>query len=265
IPALRHKPSTPPTNGSSKPKAKDLHTLEREFSERDKINFETDVLEVWFSGCHCDVGGGSVANDVPHNVARIPLRWMIRQCFLSNTGIRFHSDLLPALGLDPAALWPKVLSRPKALSNADIATIPVVPSTSADVDPSTAKHDRMSTSETLVNYADVQPAGPNTVLTEEQEDLLDIRCEIYDQLTLAPAWWVLEVLPLRHKVQQETDYWASEYYFNLGRGRQISEKHQQEGVHVHRTVKTRMDATDLKQGKYTPKAIFDHKKIIWED
>lgn len=47
-------PSTPKTNGNGKSsKGKDLHTLEREFSERDGCNHETDVLEVWFSGCHC--------------------------------------------------------------------------------------------------------------------------------------------------------------------------------------------------------------------
>lgn len=53
---------------------------------------ETDVKEVWFSGCHvsvdmfclhkmlkcgkkCDVGGGSVKNDRPNCLAKIPLRW----------------------------------------------------------------------------------------------------------------------------------------------------------------------------------------------
>lgn len=37
-----------------------------------------------FSVC-LDVGGGSVPNDTPHSLARIPLRWMIRECFLAKT------------------------------------------------------------------------------------------------------------------------------------------------------------------------------------
>ncbi|KAL1951075.1 hypothetical protein VTO73DRAFT_224 [Trametes versicolor] len=67
---------------------------------------ETDVKEVWFAGCHCDVGGGSVPDDTLHSLARIPLRWMIRECFRTRTGIRFHGELLKEIGLDPARLWP---------------------------------------------------------------------------------------------------------------------------------------------------------------
>ena len=31
---------------------------------------------------------------------------MVRECFRTNTGIRFHAELLKELGLDPAHLWP---------------------------------------------------------------------------------------------------------------------------------------------------------------
>lgn len=42
------------TNGDTKTKKpKSMHALEREFSEHDKCNHETNVLEVWFAGCHC--------------------------------------------------------------------------------------------------------------------------------------------------------------------------------------------------------------------
>ncbi|TCD62865.1 hypothetical protein EIP91_006271 [Steccherinum ochraceum] len=252
------------TSKSAKKKTKDERTMEREFSEGDKCNHETDVLEVWFAGCHCDIGGGSVSNDTPHNLARIPLRWMIRQCFLAKTGIRFHSDLIPGVGLDPNALWPVVSPRPKALDNAAISSIPEIPS--GPPGGSTVKgHDRGSTSGTLVNYADVPPAGSVLTLTEEQEDLLDLRCDVYDQLALAPWWWILELLPLRHKAQKDDNYWATYYAFNLGQGRKVPKHHQHPGIHIHRTVKTRMEASDLKQGPYVPRANFDHQKIIWED
>lgn len=36
-----------------------------------------DVDEVWFSGCHADVGGGSHHNRVQNSLSFIPLRWMI--------------------------------------------------------------------------------------------------------------------------------------------------------------------------------------------
>ncbi|KAK7036859.1 hypothetical protein R3P38DRAFT_3480660 [Favolaschia claudopus] len=56
--------------------------------------YATDTLEVLFSGCHEDVGGGAVTNDTPHSLSDITLRWMIRQIVSSGCGIQF----------DPAAL-----------------------------------------------------------------------------------------------------------------------------------------------------------------
>jgi len=75
----------------------------------------TDVEEVWFSGCHCDVGGGSVSNETPHSLARISLRWMIRECFKTGTGIMFDAQGLKEVGLDPATLYPFVTPRPPPL------------------------------------------------------------------------------------------------------------------------------------------------------
>ncbi|TDL28059.1 hypothetical protein BD410DRAFT_761386 [Rickenella mellea] len=71
----------------------------------------TDALEVWFAGAHCDVGGGSVTNDTRYALARIPLRWMIRECFRMKSGIIFDSDIMKELGLDPATVYPNVLPR----------------------------------------------------------------------------------------------------------------------------------------------------------
>ncbi len=34
---------------------------------------------------------------------------------------------------------------------------------------------------------------PSKEMSEEEEDLRDALCPIYDQLTLAPSWWILEV------------------------------------------------------------------------
>jgi len=78
---------------------------------------ETDVEEVFFAGVHTgnalvptrllftdapsDVGGGSVKNGERHSLARIPLRWMIRECFKVNTGIIFDAHMLKhEVGLD---------------------------------------------------------------------------------------------------------------------------------------------------------------------
>lgn len=63
--------------------------------------------EVWFTGCHSDVGGGSVSNRTRHSLSRIPLRWMIRECFACDTGIIFDADILrERIGLDTTSLYP---------------------------------------------------------------------------------------------------------------------------------------------------------------
>ena len=95
---------------------------------------ETDVYEVWFTGCHSgeflsfglrgqwpmlknvsDVGGGSVPSQTPHRLSRIPLRWMIRETFKTHTGIMFSSEGLRRIGLDPTGLYKSVRERPPAV------------------------------------------------------------------------------------------------------------------------------------------------------
>ena len=126
-------------------------------------------------------------NDSRHNLARIPLRWMVRQCFLAHTGIRFHSELLKSIGLDPAKLHPDVhVERPPALAP------PADPALLAD-------------SAKLAAW--LAPTGEP--LTEEQEDLVDALCPIYDQLVLAPGWWALEMFPFQHRVQNAAGEWET--------------------------------------------------------
>ncbi|KAF8879291.1 hypothetical protein BD779DRAFT_1447023, partial [Infundibulicybe gibba] len=68
-----------------------LRAMERKYGK--DANAPTDIEEVWFAGCHCDVGGDQVlSNDTKTNLARIPLRWMIRECFKSNSGIIFDTE-----------------------------------------------------------------------------------------------------------------------------------------------------------------------------
>ncbi|KAF7987009.1 hypothetical protein HWV62_101 [Athelia sp. TMB] len=58
---------------------------------------DTDVLEVWFAGCHGDVGGGCVADSTPLSLAQIALHWMIREVVNSQCGILFDEAALERL------------------------------------------------------------------------------------------------------------------------------------------------------------------------
>ncbi|EDR03930.1 uncharacterized protein LACBIDRAFT_306617 [Laccaria bicolor S238N-H82] len=105
-----------------------LHALERQYGvERLKV---TDIDEVWFAGCHCDVGGGSVANSTKPVLVCIPLQWMICETFKHKTGIMYHTDRLKLIGLSPSSLYPIVLPCPPALpvpSSLFLLPIPKVP------------------------------------------------------------------------------------------------------------------------------------------
>ncbi|EJT99634.1 hypothetical protein DACRYDRAFT_37114, partial [Dacryopinax primogenitus] len=75
----------------------------------------TDVLEVWFSGGHGDVGGGCAQNTERFSANRIPLTWMIREIVLANTGIVFDEAALAADGIIlPSPNPQRVLARDTA-------------------------------------------------------------------------------------------------------------------------------------------------------
>ena len=69
------------------------------------------VLEVWFAGCHSDVGG-SAAEDKDHSLADISLRWMIKQIVLSKCGIKFDGAALRRAGLGVLSTVPVVPTSP---------------------------------------------------------------------------------------------------------------------------------------------------------
>ncbi|KAI0053464.1 hypothetical protein FA95DRAFT_1531273 [Auriscalpium vulgare] len=213
---------------------------------------QSDSLEVWFAGCHCDVGGGSVPNGTRNSLARISLRWMIRQIFLAGTGIQFHRNTFADIGMDPTSLYPIVLPRPPAL--------PATPSLAGK----SARTVREQTEGTLVEEPQAAEDAAATMRSEEEEDAADAVSPLYDMLRLKKGWWILEVLPLRQRVKQKENLkWEHDISWNLGRARVIPE---QEGhkVYIHRSVKIRMDAEDLKGGKYKPRPELPHK-FEWAD
>lgn len=224
---------------------------------------------------------------------------MIRQCFLANTGIHFHTALLPNVGIDPNSLYPIVRDRPAALTPKDVVSdeeyaqlqaqapaatpitaspmpLPMTPAiaVSTELRPP-GIHDRQNSAQTLVNDspaltpAKETPPSPlplalpfmlpptlgkttktrlttlaSGALSEEEEDLADLLCPLYDQLSLAPGWWVLEVLPMTQRFQAKDDTWVEEVTVNLGHGRIVPFRGKSQKVKFHRSVQIREKAGD---------------------
>ncbi|KAF8958363.1 hypothetical protein BDZ97DRAFT_63466 [Flammula alnicola] len=257
-----------------------------------QVKVETDVDQVWFAGCHCDVGGGSVPNGTRPNLAHIPLRWMVRECFKTNTGLMFDASKLAAIGLAPNSLYPVVLPRPAAHTHTEDLKV----QTKAPPKPGMASR-AVSWVASWWSKTPPPPPKPDTSIyktySEERLDLLDALAPIFDQLIINSAkWWVLENYPLKVWSHAKNDYI---HRANNKRGRSIQHPLALEAaspaaaaakgikpvhprwckIRVHRTVKTRMECPgdDKLRSRYVPAAKLgetpfdklDPKLIEWVD
>ncbi|KAJ6570566.1 hypothetical protein DFH09DRAFT_1277652 [Mycena vulgaris] len=221
-----------PDQESSRPKHLHPHTsqnLMEHMYARDPTQ-PTDVEEVWFAGCHSDVGGGSVDNATEHTLACIPLRWMIRECFKTRSGIMFDSEGLEKIGLNPRNLYPDVAPRPPPLPVGNLQIQPIPSSTQDQRDAATT-------------------SGPPSILlrSEEDMDLHDSLAPLYDQLKISWFWWLLEFMQPQRYQRKET------------RGQIIETS----DMRVHRSVKTRLEAATEHGKHYKPKTSFDLERTTW--
>ena len=224
---------------------------------------DTDVLEVWFTGCHADVGGGAVKNVERHKLSQIPLRWMIRQCFDCDTGIIFKAHMLAEEGLDVHTLWPKYenlpLPRggppPDMLDKYHRGALGPIQRRSSLLEP-VDKNDEFGMHHLKIYHDDESDEEKHGALhdhwtPEQVEDYFDALQKMNDQLVDAKGWWILEVWPIKVRIQPKgTNEWVKKIRANLGRRRCIQEndpnlhwtvKHRTESMKYE--VKTRMNKT----------------------
>ena len=183
-----------------------------------------------------DVGGGSVKNDTRHALARIPLRWMVRQCFECKTGMLFDAVMLqqlgmsvylnehgqPMLGSQPArsiADPTKVLEENSppgsfawaALKNLwHVVTFPVCYVRDVAVQASShTKHAHLrSQRHTLPirkkgeQYRLIPYTAKEAAEHEAHEEMMDAMGRLYDQLVANWVWNILEWVPMRVKKQK---------------------------------------------------------------
>lgn len=140
---------------------------------------ETDVLEVWFAGCHSDVGGGEELNSAKYSLSNISLRWMVRQIILAQCGIQFDHNALREM----------------------------------DIPLPTLSFGR--TNPTAVYSHEIDAAAMKEAQEREQRDAL---ADMHDALD-NPLWWPLEFFPLIHSYQDEKGKWHRSFRWNVFRPR----------------------------------------------
>jgi uncharacterized protein (DUF2235 family) len=197
-----------------------------------------DVKEVWFTGCHADVGGGSHPTDRLSSLSFVPLRWMIKECILCKTGIQFDLDYLQeVLDFDFERLLEDM--KEKDIKIKDLGE------GYADLQKYVSENDLHHPANKSIIFHEHQ-----TLRQRFRSHASDILDDIFDQLILVWFWWVLEIIPMLYTYQNQQGDWIRRRMRNFGRGRYIPVH---EGkVLVHKTVEKRMK--DKKDKKYKPKA-----------
>ena len=136
---------------------------------------------------------------------------MVRECFKTNSGIIFHTELLREIGIDPSTIYPAVLPRPPALfDRAKTQVVEEPPSTSF-----VARIYNFFFQKSGANTAQLD-AQKITFTNEEEEELRDALSPKYDQLCISWSWWILEILPMSVRYQKNDNQWMSTLkYVNL--------------------------------------------------
>lgn len=208
-----------------------------------------------------------VLNGTRPNLAHIPLRWMVRECFKSNSGIIFYTEKLAAIGLDPRGIYPEVKPRPPAIQPATGQTVKHGPPR-----PEPKKRGLLSCISDPSSDAQSPEIVDYSKHSEEELDLIDSLAAVYDQLEVKRRqWWLLETYPLKVWSAADNKYVRKR---NVGKGRNImtplpeTATFRGEPVHprwcklrIHRSVKTRMECRGDDGSYYVPKALLGGKTL----
>ncbi|KIO06148.1 hypothetical protein M404DRAFT_495980 [Pisolithus tinctorius Marx 270] len=194
---------------------------------------ETDVLEVWFAGCHSDIGGGNVEDDVKVSLAQITLRWMVEQVIASDCGVLFEDEGLQELGIPSCPMPGKV-----GKNGAEPVASAVKQGDVKDV---------TSSSDSLL--------GPSPSTGVADAEFKDAIAPLFDELQNTKAWWLLEIIPLPFSWQDDSGRWHERWSIHFGKGRIIPYQRPL----FHHTVKLRKDYAPL---KYKPRAIYNDEIYV---
>jgi len=156
------------------------------------------VQEVWFAGCHSDVGGGAVEDSVRYSLGDISLRWMVKQVILSQCGITFDAAALRRADIDVSTI---VLAGPAQQTveqlwrrKPETSSGPLSPSAEDD------------SGEDMIQKG--KEKEPEAQVWPQDQDVLT---DIHDQLKSRPIWWILELMPMKFTWQEADGTWKSKW------------------------------------------------------
>jgi len=165
------------------------------------------MQEVWFAGCHSDVGGGAVEDAVRYSLGDISLRWMVKQVILSQCGIKFDTIALRRADIDVSTIFltgpeqqtVEQLWRRKSEAEAvTISSTPLTPSGEGD------------SGEDMIQKG--KEKGAEAQVWPQEQDVLT---DTHDQLKSQQMWWALELMPMKFTWQEADGTWKSKWGYGL--------------------------------------------------
>jgi len=207
----------------------------------------SNVVEVWFAGCHCDVGGGVVKDSTQYSLSNLSLRWMVKECIEAQCGVLFDAAGLRAIGIQPQIFS----SDPNQLKL-------VIPAEAKRPEASGSSTDEGHTSDEGDDEPKKRHIGELTLspsqdgIREEIElrETIDALAPIHDELKMSWVWWLLEIIPIVRTWQDKDAKWHRKVQVNRGHGRTIPESTKPPKVHI--SVQTRMRTNP----NYKPRAMW---------
>ena len=164
------------------------------------------VLEVWFAGCHSDVGGGAVKDAVRYSLADISLRWMVKQVILSQCGIKFNDDALRRADIDVSTIVVVPPTQPNVKMELEVEAGPALltPLTSS------GSPDENGSGEHMIGKGKGKDSEGQPWPREQ-----DVLTDVHDELKIQPMWWLLEILPVKYRWQEADGRWKSKWGYAL--------------------------------------------------
>ena len=167
------------------------------------------VQEVWFTGCHSDVGGGGVRDTVRYSLGDISLRWMVKQVILSQCGIRFDAAAMRRADIDISTI---ILADPMQ------QTVDQIWRRKSEAEAVTISSGLLTPSGGGGSGGDVVPKGKEKDVEEQAwRNGEDVLTDTHDKLKSQPWWWFLELMPMKFMWQEADGKWKSKWGYACSR------------------------------------------------
>ncbi|KAG8930843.1 hypothetical protein FRC01_002187 [Tulasnella sp. 417] len=209
----------------------------------------TDFKEVWFAGCHSDVGGGSSRNNDIHTLANSSFQWMVSEVLRYAPYVLFRPDAsqyengFSALTVTKTDLIPKPARSRIPVSFRRVATRCPSPSSAPEY-----LNLLNNTADPITLNGTAAEEEQTVIVVEQTEPETDANVPMNNQFIKRLVWLILEYIPTSQYYQDGDGIWHKRFRWNALRPREIYNS----SPNFHVSVKLRKDYEGKWLTKFVP-------------